>query len=216
MEDQILLFFNGFHNEYFDSVMYNLTWRFMWVPMYVAMVYCVFKSMKAREAVVFLLMVVLTITLADQVCSHVLRPIFHRLRPSNLDNPISAYVHIVANHRGGRYGLPSCHASNTAALSMLLVLHFRSHLLRYSMLLWFLMICYTRMYLGVHYPGDLLLGTIVGATVAVGVYYGVGALANKKGITLKPCALRPYWLPTLLLCITIALALVLGCFGVYL
>ena len=94
-----------------------------------------------------------------------------RLRPSNPANPISDLVHIVNNYRGGRYGFPSCHASNSFGLAFFLVFLFRKRWLSLFILLWATLNCYTRIYLGVHYPGDLIVGAIIGCCGAAFMCY---------------------------------------------
>ena len=85
-------------------------------------------------------------------------------------NPISDMVHIVNGHRGGRYGFPSCHAANTFGLAFFVWFLFRKRWLTVFMMGWALLTCYSRVYLGVHYPGDLIAGTLVGLIAAYIVY----------------------------------------------
>lgn len=102
-----------------------------------------------------------------------IRPEVARLRPSNLENPLSEMVHIVNGYRGGSYGFPSCHAANTFGLAFFVVYLFRSRLLSTFILVWALVTCYSRAYLGVHYPGDLLAGAVlgfVGASLCYGLF----------------------------------------------
>lgn len=99
---------------------------------------------------------------ADQVGATVIRPVVCRLRPANLENPISEFVQIVNGYRGGRYGFPSCHAANTFGLAFFLFYLFRNRALNWFIMLWAVVTCYSRSYLGVHYPGDLLVGAFVG------------------------------------------------------
>lgn len=112
-----------------------------------------------------------TIVLADQTGASLIRPIAERLRPSNLDNPISEMVHIVNGYRSGRYGFPSCHAANTFGLAFFVFYLFRNRLLSTFIFGWAVVTCYSRAYLGVHYPGDLLTGALLGFASASLCYW---------------------------------------------
>ena len=106
-DNELMLLLNGMHNDFFDTFMSIFSGRFTWIAMYVALAYVIVARYKARTAVVALISVGLTILLADQICASVIRPEIARLRPSNLDNPLSACIHIVNGYRGGPYGFPS-------------------------------------------------------------------------------------------------------------
>ena len=82
--------------------------------------------------------------------------------PANPENPIVDLVHIVNGYRGGSYGFPSCHAANSFGLAMYVVFLFRKRWLSVFIITWAVLNCYTRIYLGVHYPGDLIVGGIIG------------------------------------------------------
>ena len=122
--------------------------------------------------------IALTITFADQVCAGLIRPVVERLRPANPENPISDLVHVVNNYRGGRYGFPSCHASNSFGLAFFLVFLFRKQWLSLFILLWATLNCYTRIYLGVHYPGDLIVGAVIGCCGAALMCYLLKKIAK--------------------------------------
>lgn len=162
MDETLLLLVNGCHNEYWDEFMWMLTYRFTWIPLYLAIAYAVMRTVGWRRGLLFLAAVALTIVLADQVGSHVIRPWVERLRPSNADNPLSAMIHLVHDYRGGAYGMPSCHAANTVGLLTIVCLQFRNRLLTSMLTVWMLSQVYSRMYLGVHYPTDLLVGAVIG------------------------------------------------------
>jgi undecaprenyl-diphosphatase len=88
-----------------------------------------------------------------------------------LDNPISSFVHVVDGYRGGRYGFPSAHATNSFGLAFYIIYSFRRSLLSITMFLWAVLMCYTRVYLGVHYLGDVVAGMMLGLVNATIIYY---------------------------------------------
>ncbi|HJA15556.1 MAG TPA: phosphatase PAP2 family protein, partial [Candidatus Butyricimonas faecavium] len=158
LDRTIFLTLNGMHTPYWDSFMYIFTSKFIWIPLYASILYVLYKNMNIRMVIFTTLMFALLITLADQTCSSILRPIFERPRPSR--NPeIADLVHLVNGKRGGKFGFPSCHAANTFALACFIMLLFKNRALTTFFMLWAIVTCYTRIYVGVHYPGDLLFGT---------------------------------------------------------
>lgn len=163
LDTSVFLFFNSLHTPFFDRFMMLCTGKFIWIPMYATILYILLKSFRPRMVVVYIAAIALAITLTDQTCASIIRPLVERLRPSNPDNPLSAYVHIVNGYRAGSYGFPSCHAGNSFALAV-----FMGCLIgrpRFVMFIfgWAVLNSYSRLYLGVHYPGDLLVGGIIGS-----------------------------------------------------
>ena len=109
------------------------------------------------------LAVALTVALSDQIASSLIKPLVCRLRPSHAEHFV-AYV--LNGHRGGMYGFVSSHAANSFGVAVLLILLSRNRLVAASMLLWAAVVSYSRIYLGVHYPGDIICGALVGVAMA--------------------------------------------------
>ena len=170
-DSSTLLAVNGMHSSYFDTFMWLCSRKFEWIPFYLSILYVLFRNFNWRVVLYSLVAMGVILLLTDAVSSHFIRPVVARLRPSNLENPISEMIHIVDNHRGGRYGFPSSHASNSWGLVFFVGLLLRRRVLTTFLACWALLLCYSRLYLGVHYPGDLLAGMLLGAVVASLVYY---------------------------------------------
>ena len=170
LDTKLFLTLNSIHAEWADSFMMLVTGRFIWVPMYCALLYAMMRKLGAATAIKFAISIGIAIACADQLCSTILRPEIARLRPANLDNPLSALVHVVDDYRGGRHGFPSCHGANSFALATLMSLIFMRRRIGIFIFTWALIVCYTRIYLGVHYPGDILAGAVIGMSIASGIF----------------------------------------------
>ena len=171
MDARLLLIVNGAHSPFFDSVMWCISGRWIWVPFYAVLAYLLFRRMSWKRASICLVTIGLIILAADQTCATLIRPEIGRLRPANLNNPLSSFVHVVNGYRGGRYGFPSCHAANTFALAVFMSLVIRHKWFTVMMFSWAFVVSYSRMYLGVHYFGDLFCGATIGSLFAVLFYY---------------------------------------------
>ncbi len=150
--------------------------------MYAPILYILLKNFHWKAALCYVAAIALIITFADQMCSSIIRPVVARLRPSNPESPIVDMVYIVNNYRGGSYGSPSCHAANSFGLAMYVVFMFRKRWLSIFIIVWAFCNCYTRVYLGVHYPGDLLVGGIIGGFGG----WLFATIAHKATIYLEP------------------------------
>ena len=171
MDTMVFLTVNSHHNAYFDSVMWLVSGKLIWVPMYVSLFFVLLKNYSYKVVFAILLAIGVVILFTDSFTAQVIRPWVCRLRPSNLDNPMSSMVHIVDGYRGGAYGFPSNHASNTWGLAFFITFLFRRYKLTVFFFLWALLVCYSRMYLGVHYFGDLLIGGLLALAGASTVFY---------------------------------------------
>lgn len=171
IDTSVFLFFHNIRDPFLDSFMWYFSKKLIWIPMYAAILFFTFYDFSWRKAVICVLALALTITLADQICATFIRPYCERLRPTNPENPLSAMVTLVNGYRSGRYGFPSCHAANTFALATIIALIARQRRLTVFMFIRAAITCYSRVYLGVHYPGDLLVGAVVGSICGLIVYY---------------------------------------------
>lgn len=177
VDSQLFLALNELHTDFLDPIMKALSGKWIWVPFYIMLLFLVWRdhnkrqpALALRRTLLTLMCITLAITLADQICASALRPLVERPRPANEDSAICELVHIVDGYRGGHYGFPSCHAANSFALSAFIIMLFRNKIAVIGMLAWALLLCYTRIYLGVHYPGDLLVGAVIGSCIGICCY----------------------------------------------
>ena len=160
-DQQLLLRLNGSDSLFWDNLMEGITSTVAWLPVGVVLLYLVVKNNTMREAGLVILFFALTIVVADQFSSSFCKPYFARFRPTQ--DPLLMYlVDVVDGYRGGRYGFISSHAANTFAVATCLGLIVRHRGLTFMLVAWALVNCWTRLYLGVHYVGDLLCGTVWG------------------------------------------------------
>lgn len=167
IDQQLFLQLNGVHASYFDTFMYNVSSRLAWLLILVAFLISL-RNKGWRQACVAILAVALTVLIADQVASGIIKHAVERLRPSH--NPaLASAIHVVGNG-GGLYGFVSSHAANSFGVAIVLGLMMRSRPVMVSLMAWAVLQCYSRIYIGVHYPGDILGGTIVGLLAGWLVY----------------------------------------------
>lgn len=164
----VFLFLNNTHTPFWDHFMWIYTGRLTWVPLILSLLFVLFRK-NWKEALLVVVALALTITLCDQFASSLCKPYFARFRPAQ-DPEFSSFVQIVNGYRGGRYGFISSHAANSFGAVVLLALIFRNRLFTITAIVWAIVNCYSRIYLGVHYPGDILAGTVAGIVIAVIVY----------------------------------------------
>jgi undecaprenyl-diphosphatase len=168
--DKILLLqWNGSDSLFWDGFMWVSTSTFIWIPLGIVLLYVIIRNNSPKEAFITLLAIALVITLADQISSGICKPLFARFRPTQ-DPEIMYLVDTVNGYRGGRYGFISSHAANTFAMAVFVSLLTKSKRLAVVLLSWAVLNAYSRIYLGVHYPVDILFGTIAGCLVGWGIY----------------------------------------------
>ena len=168
IDTRLFLFLNGMHSGFGDAVMWQISGKLQWIPLYAFILGLLIYRFRLK-ALWITLGVVAVIVLCDQASVHLFKNVFERLRPCH-EPEIARLVHVVRDHCGGSYGFISSHAANTFGLAVFTGFFVRNRYYWSGMLTWALLVGYSRIYLGVHYPGDILGGAIVGALIAKGVY----------------------------------------------
>ena len=171
LDKQWLLAVNGSDSLYLDRVAHVLTTALTWLPLYLSLFYVVLHNNENFRKVLYVLAGVgLCVLLAGTVDDMIVKPMVARWRPTH-DPEIGMLVDVVDGYRGGRYGFFSAHASNTFSIAVYFCWLIRSRLLSIALVIWSFTNCWTRMYLGVHFPGDILVGLTWGLIVGTCVYY---------------------------------------------
>jgi undecaprenyl-diphosphatase len=168
-DEQMLVLLNSFHTPLLDPVMLLITRTDFWIPLYAGLIYLIFTKYR-KEGWLVMAGVAITILVADQTTSSIMKPFFQRLRPSQ-EPGLRDIIHIVNDYRGGLYGFASSHAANTTGIALFCFLLFRRTYKWIGLIfIWTIIMTYSRIYLGVHYPGDILVGAIVGIMSGVAGY----------------------------------------------
>ncbi len=170
-DKKLLLMLNGSDSLFLDGLAMSLTTASTWIPLYVALFYLVLKNNEnMRQILLILGCSAACVLFAGTVDDMLVKPMVARLRPTH-DPDIGMLVDVVDGYYGGKYGFFSAHAANTFSIAMFFCLLVRSRLLSVALVTWSLVNCWTRVYLGVHYPGDILCGLLWGGIVGSTVYY---------------------------------------------
>ena len=183
LDTQLFMLINGSHNASFDPMMYWLSDKLIWLPMYLLIIFLMIRRYK-MQGVLMLVFVALTITLCDQTASGMLKNTVQRLRPSH-EPSLSGLIYLSKAGPGGLYGFASSHAANVFGLATFLcfVLDSKFRYLKYGLFLWAFLVAYSRIYNGVHYPGDVLAGSLIGITfgyLMAKAYFSTNEYLKKK------------------------------------
>jgi undecaprenyl-diphosphatase len=165
LDTQAFLWLNSFHTDSIDPIMAWITAKNSWIPMYAIIIGILFWRYK-KNSIGMLLMIILSVIISDQLCSSILKPLIHRLRPCH-EPSLQNLVHIVGNC-GGQFGFCSSHAANSFSLAMsLFLLVGKKYRFIKLFFIWAIIVSYSRIYVGVHYPLDVLAGAGIGVLVSL-------------------------------------------------
>ena len=172
IDSAILLWINGHYAYWSDSLMWVVSQTMTWIPLYGLMLgLIVWKYRNWKPVVLILLGFVVAVGLSDFIASGILKPLVCRLRPTH--EPALDPIHLVKGYTGGLYGFCSSHAANTMSCALLFSLLWRNKIATTGLMTWVALVSYSRVYIGVHYPSDVIAGWLVGALLAVLGYRAV-------------------------------------------
>jgi len=168
LDQELLLSLNSHFSAYWDHFFWMFTSKEVWLPLYLTLGYVIFKN-HGLKGFVTLLAIGLLIFLCDQISTNVFKEGFERFRPSR-DPQLKYLVHLINGKRGGMYGFVSSHATNSFGLAMFTALLFRNRTFTIGIFVWAMVNSYSRIYMGLHYPGDILGGLLLGILLGKIVY----------------------------------------------
>lgn len=160
IDQRLFLFLNGLHSDFLDGIMYWTSGKTSWIFMYVIILAWLGYMYRWRMMLVVLL-IAACVTLTDQISVHLFKDLVQRLRPCH-NQEIQHLVHLVRNHCGGAFGFVSSHAANTFGVAMFTAGLVRNRYYSWFIFIWATLVAYSRIYLGVHYPGDVVVGAFLG------------------------------------------------------
>jgi undecaprenyl-diphosphatase len=160
LDTRLFLAINSLHGETLDAIMWWISGRFTWWPFYLVVLgFLGWK--KGWQLVPMILCIVLVVAFTDQTSVHLFKELVHRPRPCH-EPSLQGMVHLVHHRCGGQYGFISSHAANASGVVMLVCMWYRKGWFAGIMVSWAFLVGYSRIYLGVHYPGDVLAGWLWG------------------------------------------------------
>jgi undecaprenyl-diphosphatase len=184
IDKHLFLFLNGIHNSFFDNIMLWCTLKYTWIPFYAFLLFLIIKTFGKKTYFVILFVLIL-ITISDQLSAHLIKNIFERLRPCH-EPKLSGLIHLVSSNCGGKYGFVSSHATNSTALATFLILIIKPNrkYLNIILILYAFLVSYSRIYVGVHYPADIIFGALLGYLTGYVLSYIFNRFINNNRLSI--------------------------------
>lgn len=171
LDHQLLFALNGSDSLFLDGMMMTLTSSVTWIPLYVALFYLVIKNNETMMQIFLVIgFATLCLFLSSGMADVFIKPLVGRIRPCN-DSMLKYQIDVVDQYSPRTFSFFSGHASNTFSIALFLCLLVRSSLFSFFMITWSLLNAYTRLYLGVHYPSDVLVGFAWATVVGFSTYW---------------------------------------------
>ncbi len=182
IDHNIFLYFNGLHADWLDPIMMFISSKIIWLPAALLFIYFIIKKYK-KQFWIPLVFTILCFVVTDQG-SHLTKESVKRYRPTH-NVELANQTHVVDDYRGGQYGFFSGHAANSFGLALISLLFVRKRLYSYIIITWAILVSYSRIYLGVHYPSDIFVGMAFGCSVAYILWKSHKLIPFSKGISLE-------------------------------
>jgi len=184
IDKELLLYLHGLRTPLLDSVMAGITEENYWIPLYLLLIYVLFRQFK-WQGIYSMVMVILIVVITDQLTSSFMKPFFGRYRPCH--DPEIGHLITIITKCGGYYGFVSSHAANSCAVTTFFILLFhKTHRHVWWLVIWPILFSYSRIYLGVHYPLDVLFGALTGIGIGWLMYGATEVLSRKVPFTFVP------------------------------
>lgn len=183
LDIELFIYLNSLHHEALDPVMLWISNKFIWIPFYLFLLVLIIRKHDLVSLLLIIPALIFLITLSDQISVQVFKNGFERFRPCHNED-IQNLIHLVGNC-GGRFGFISSHATNVFALASFLILVMKSRSFTYMMIIWAVLVSYSRIYLGVHYPADIIGGAIIGTFIGMTVWVIVKLVNSRMNYLLS-------------------------------